>query len=179
MGFTPLCIACERGDADVVIALLEGGANVDFVTPASDMDYPGFTPLMFAVHRNRAGVVQMLIERGADGTKTTTDEALGVLDVGSTALDIARVAAANNPGRAESFAVLRRRCCGRCGMTSAGLSATTPGRERHLKRCARCPARGSSAWYCGPECQRAEGVVRHRGECDEARRARQPAITEV
>ena len=82
---------------------------------------------------------------------------------GSTALDMARMYTDNKPGYAEMFAILLLSCCSTCGMTSAGLTAKTPGGEQHLKRCARCPAGGPSAHYCGVECQRADWA-RHRHE---------------
>ena len=75
--------------------------------------------------------------------------------------------------------MLRLMCCSACWVTSAGLAAATPGVERRLKRCGRCPTRGPCAHYCSKECQRADWVSRHRGECGEARRARQAAGTEV
>ena len=95
-------------------------------------------------------------------------------------LHTVRLFADTRPEFAETFAVLRKRCCSTCGMTSPGLSAATAGEEQlHLKRCADCPARGSRARYCSKACQRADWVPRHRAECAEARRARQPAGTEV
>ena len=51
------------------------------------------------------------------------------------------------------------------------------GEQKHLNRCSECPARGPRARYCSKECQRADWVLRHRGECAEARRARQAAGT--
>ena len=178
-GVTPLCLACHLGNAKVAIALLHGGANIDFTSLATTSDYPGFTPLMYAVDANNAGVAKLLLERGADGGKTTNRDTLGYA-AGSTALDIARKRANNNADNAETLAVLRRRCCSTCGMTSPGVSAMTAGGgEQHLKRCGNCPARGSRARYCSKACQRADWVPRHRGECAEARRARQAAGTEV
>ena len=103
---------------------------------------------------------------------------------GSTALDIARLHTKHDClGRdfAETLAVLRRMCCSSCGVTSAGLSAAAPGAAggQHLRRCSSCPARGpSAAHYCGTQCQRADWVARHRGECAEAQRARQAAGTD-
>ena len=170
-GTTPLCSACNRGLAQVAVAILDGGADIDFVTPGVH----GFTPLMYAVHGNNASLVKLLLKRGADGTKRTIHLA-GGLDAGSTALDIARLGADSDPDYAETFTVLRKRCCSTCGMTSPGLAAKTASKKKHLKRCGNCPARGSRARYCSEECQRADWVLRHRGECAEARQA---AGTEV
>jgi len=174
---TPLCAACDLAPAKVVVALISGGADIDF-TSAIRSTYPGFTPLMHAVAVNNAGVAKLLLKRGADGTKHITKAVHG-FDVGSTALDIARTRASCNPICAETLEVLRKRCCSTCGMTSPGLSATTAGGEQHLKRCGSCPARGSRARYCSKACQCADWVPRHRGECAEARRARQAAGTEI
>jgi len=167
-GKTPLCIACFEGLAKVASALLHGGAHVDFVTPPRHMN-AGMTPLMYAVTGNHAGVVKLLLKRGADGAKTTTLAVHGH-DAASTALDIARLHADSDHDYAETLEVLHRRCCSTCGMTSPGLCAMTAGEEQHLKRCGDCPARGPRARYCSKECQRADWVPRHRGECAEARR---------
>jgi hypothetical protein len=115
----------------------------------------------------------------ADGTKKFV--------AGYTALGVARILAKNtgdadtlSVGRGddtETLAVLRRRCCSTCGMTSSGLCAMTAGEEQHLKRCGGCTARGPRSRYCSKACQRADWVSRHRGECAEARRARQAAGT--
>jgi len=133
---------------------------------------------MFAADANHAGVVTLLLKRGADGTKTTTPASRWD-DTWYTALDMARLKAVSDPGFAETLAVLRLQCCSTCGVTSAGLSAATPGVEQRLKRCASCPAHGSGAHYCGKDCQRADWASRHRAECAEARRARQAAGAEV
>jgi hypothetical protein len=140
--------------------------------------WTSFTPLMYAAAGNRADVAKMLIKRGADGTKLTT-QVVHRHATGSTALDIARLCAGQNPDFAETFAVLRRRCCSTCGMTSPGRAAKTAGEQKHLKRCGECPARGCRARYCDEVCQRADWVSRHRGECAEARLVRQSAGTEV
>jgi ankyrin repeat protein len=75
-GMTPLHRTCMVGNAQVAVALLDGGANIDCATPPRH-HVPGFTPLMTCVIGNRAGVAKMLIERGADGTKVTVQTALG------------------------------------------------------------------------------------------------------
>jgi hypothetical protein len=145
----------------VAIALLDAGASVDFATPPHHK-YAGFMPLMHAVDDNHAGLAKLLLKRVADGFKTTTD-AVEEIDAGSTALDIARILDGYYSTCAETFAVLRGRCCSMCGMTSPGLAAMTAGEEQHLKRCGNCPARGPRARYCSKECQRVDWVSRHRG----------------
>jgi hypothetical protein len=45
---TPLWITCALGNAQVAVALLDGGANIDFTTPARRVECPSFTPLMIA-----------------------------------------------------------------------------------------------------------------------------------
>jgi hypothetical protein len=174
-GMTPLCVACHLGNTKVALALLAGGAKIDFTTLPRHI-YAGFTPLMHAALASHAGVAKSLVKRGADGTKTATR---GIGAAACTALDIARLRADHGPAFAETFAVLRRRCCSTCGMTSPGLATKTAGEQRHLKRCGECPARGCRARYCDEVCQRADWVLRHRGECAEARRVRQAAGPEV
>jgi len=181
-GMTPLCAACELAPAKVAVALavalLDGDADIDLATPATS-DYAGFTPLMYAVAGINPGVAKLLLKRGADGTKRTT-QAAGGHAAGSSALGMARLCAdSGDPDYAETFTVLRKRCCSTCGVTSPGLAAKTAGEKKHLKRCGNCPARGSRARYCGEECQRADWVSRHRRECAEARRAREAAGTAV
>ena len=131
-----------------------------------------------------AGLAKLLLKRGADGTKHTTHwqaALLGVdgFEVGSTALDISRLKADHDAECAATLEVLRRRCCSTCGITSSGMCELTAGEKKRLKRCGDCPARAPRARYCGEVCQRADWVSRHRGECAEARRARQAAGTEV
>ena len=174
---TPLCIVCNHGPAKVAVALLDAGADIDFVTPDNG-NFPSLTPLMYAVHGNNTSLVKLLLKRGASGTKRTT-LVVGGHPVGSTALDIARLCADKSPDYAETFTVLRKRCCSTCGVTSPGLAAKTAGEKKHLKRCGDCPARGSRARYCGDHCQRADWVSRHRGECAEARRAREASGSAV
>jgi len=176
---TALRIACEFSPAKVAVALLDGHADIDFVTPVSNSsDYPGFTPLMYAASGNNAGVVKLLLQRRANGTKRTT-QAVGGLAAGSTALDIARLCVDESIDCVETFTLLRKRCCSKCCMTSSGLAEKTVGEIKHLKRCGNCPARGSRARYCSEECQRADWVSRHRGECAEAQLARDAAGTEI
>ena len=175
---TPLFDACEFGLTKVAVALLDAGANVDFATPPGHVNCAGFTPLMYAVEENHADVAKLLLKRGADGAKTTTEGVDGI-GAGATALDIARLHDDNSNDCAETFAMLRRRCCSTCSMTSPGLEAMTAGDAQHLKRCGNCPARGPRARYCSKACLRADRVSRHRGECAGARHARHAAGTEV
>ena len=191
-GMTPLCVSCQHGNAEVAAALLDGGANINLAINLNSV-LPGYTPLMCAAVANLTGVVKLLLERGADGTNTTTARSppailswsatsmmtIPSVAAGSTALDIARTRFDASADCAETLAVLRLMCCSTCGMTSAGMSATTAGENRRLKRCGSCPARGPCAHYCGAECQRADWASRHREECAEVRRARQAAGTEV
>jgi len=82
------------------------------------------------------GITKVLLERGADGTKKSTQATPGQV-AGGTALDIERGLAnarcrergLANPdvSDAEMLAVLSLMCCSTCGVTSAGLSATTAG----------------------------------------------------
>ena len=112
-GFTPLCYAGNLGLAKVAVALMDAGANIDFV-PITTLPgwQAGFTPLIHATLENRAGVVQMLLKRGADGTKGTTQIEGGP----HTALDVARnLFDAGRAGSVETLAVLRLRCCSTCG----------------------------------------------------------------
>ena len=169
-GMTPLCVACDVCPAKVAVVLLGGEADIDFATPVGSCAPPGCTPFLYAVRGSNISVIKLLLKRGADGIKTATRR------VGQcTALDIARLRADCGPGSAETFALLRRRCCSTCGMTSPGLATKTAGEQKHLKRCVECPARGCRARYCDEVCQRADWLSRHRGECAEARRARQAA----
>jgi hypothetical protein len=175
---TPLCCACHLGLAQVLLAR---GAKIDFVTPPLHK-FPGFTPLMYAAAASHAGVAKSLLKSGADGTKTATCVTRRGDFKPNTALDIARLLsdlADGGPAVAETFTVLRRRCCSTCGMTSPGRATKTAGEQTHLRRCSECPARGCRARYCDEVCQRADWVSRHRGECAEARRARQAAGAEV
>jgi len=192
-GMTPLCSACLLGNAQVATALLDAAADMNFTPPPTRTEFPSFTPLMLAAVANCAGIVKLLVERGADGTKRTTAASpftmnmlyaqsfsnmqfVPAIDAGSTALDIARTLADTSANFARTLAVLRQMCCSTCGVTSAGLPATEAGVERRLKHCARCPADGTRAHYCGAECQRADWEARHRGECAAAARQDYTAV---
>ena len=59
-GYTPLHLASRSGHEGVVIALLEGGADPNFITRT------GVTPTHFAAEANAAAAVQALIDHGAD-----------------------------------------------------------------------------------------------------------------
>ena len=70
-GLTPLCLACNLGLDKVVIALLDGGADIDFATPPGHA-CSGFTPLMYATSGDHGDVVKLLLKHGVDGTKYNT-----------------------------------------------------------------------------------------------------------
>lgn len=74
-GWTPLHVAAERGNTEVVKLLLEAKADID---PKDD---DGKTPLHWAVHSGRSEAVKVLIEAGADINARDND--------GNTPLDIA------------------------------------------------------------------------------------------
>lgn len=56
-GYTPLHLAAERGNTEILQLLLTAGAEVDAVAP------DGFTPLLLAEH---AGAFRLLVTAGAD-----------------------------------------------------------------------------------------------------------------
>lgn len=62
-GSTPLHCAAWKGHAEVVVLLLEAGADVN---AHSQNSHWGTTPLHAAAHGNRTAVANLLIERGAD-----------------------------------------------------------------------------------------------------------------
>ena len=69
-GWTPLAFWADRGDIDVVRALLDKGVPVDGLTTEE------VTPLQYASQNGHSDVVLLLIERGADvnfeGTRLST-----------------------------------------------------------------------------------------------------------
>ncbi len=75
--FTPLMMASEEGELDILQALLAKGANVNARTTEDD----GTTPLIFASEEGHADVVQVLLARGANVNAKKKD--------GGTALMIA------------------------------------------------------------------------------------------
>jgi len=56
---TPLYVACDRGHAETVSVLLEGGATVD------QANKNGATPLYIAKSYNHASCVELLRKAGA------------------------------------------------------------------------------------------------------------------
>jgi ankyrin repeat protein len=62
-GSTPLHCAVWKGHEQVVVALLEAGADVN---AHNENDHWGTTPLHAAAHANQAAIAQLLIEHGAD-----------------------------------------------------------------------------------------------------------------
>ena len=67
-GMWPLLVAVHNGDADVVRALLDGGADANKARTDG-----GSTPLLMAAQEGHAEVVRMLLDGGADANKATTD----------------------------------------------------------------------------------------------------------
>ena len=61
LGFTPLYMASQYGDADVVQELLRRGADADKATTTE-----GCTPMFIASKNGHADVVKLLLEHGAD-----------------------------------------------------------------------------------------------------------------
>ena len=61
-GVTPLSVACTRGDAETVDALLAAGADANLAIPGEE------TPLMTAARTGRVGVVNALLARGAEAS---------------------------------------------------------------------------------------------------------------
>ena len=67
VGLTALHWAALCGQAEIVLLLLERGADVSSKTT------PGWTPLHFAACCGREAMVQLLLDRGADETLRTLD----------------------------------------------------------------------------------------------------------
>lgn len=73
-GFTPLQVACMRGEAQLAVALIEAGADVNARPNGWEkMGFPGYTPLvmLLSYSRNMSAdeclqVAQALLEKGAD-----------------------------------------------------------------------------------------------------------------
>lgn len=74
-GYTPLWLAAQRGDPEMVRLLLAAGAEVNL--PGAY----GATPLLVAACHGREAVVRLLVESGADVNAATV--------IGQTALDLA------------------------------------------------------------------------------------------
>ena len=62
-GSTPLHCAVWKGHQQVVVLLIEAGADVN---AHNDNDHWGTTPLHAAAHANQAAIAQLLIDHGAD-----------------------------------------------------------------------------------------------------------------
>jgi uncharacterized protein len=78
---TPLCIAIQKGEIDLVKKLIEYGADVNEKSS-------GMTPLMVAARYNKVEIIRFLLAHGAD-TKTKDEK-------GFTALRYAELSLAND-----------------------------------------------------------------------------------
>ncbi len=92
-GYTPLAIACEKGNIKIIQILVHRGANVNFVIPAPEQPsrpvrdesgvllstrpyqqkWAGYTPLQIAAASGNLTSMQELIELGADVDVKTID----------------------------------------------------------------------------------------------------------
>lgn len=80
---TPLIIACEKGNENIISLLLDSGADIN-----KKDSYTGQTPLLAALHgtkANRFSIAMLLLEKGADAfavqnTTSPLEETLVVLD---------------------------------------------------------------------------------------------------
>ena len=61
--YTPVQLASERGNHEIVSALADGGANLN---ATSTSPYGGFTPLGYAIRECHPETVRVLVEKGAD-----------------------------------------------------------------------------------------------------------------
>ncbi|KAG3239027.1 hypothetical protein PI124_g16026 [Phytophthora idaei] len=59
-GATALNIACEHGQMDIVVALVNRGASIELA------DYEGYTPLITAAQLGYSDIVQFLVNRGVN-----------------------------------------------------------------------------------------------------------------
>jgi beta-lactamase regulating signal transducer with metallopeptidase domain/ankyrin repeat protein len=73
-GTTPIDAACGTDNADIVRALLDHGARIDFV------DSGGFTPILYAAYSHAAKCLALLIDRGADIKAYNPKWKCGVID---------------------------------------------------------------------------------------------------
>jgi len=66
-GYTALTMAASKGEREIVQALLDNGANIDFVggSPQQDPAVRGMTALMHAAANGQRDVVRLLLLRGA------------------------------------------------------------------------------------------------------------------
>ncbi len=92
-GYTPLAIACEKGNVQIIQILVHRGAHVNFVIPAPEQPsrplsdesgaplalrsyqqkWAGYTPLQIAAAMGNLACMKELIELGADAAVTTPD----------------------------------------------------------------------------------------------------------
>jgi len=78
--FTPLCVAIQKGELDVVKKFIEYGADVNEKSN-------GLTPLMVAARYNKVEIIKILLAHGADASLKD--------DKGFTALKYAELSLAN------------------------------------------------------------------------------------
>lgn len=77
-GMTPLCIAAEKGQLDVVRLLVERGAKINAPEP------DGWTPTLFAASSGHAAVLTYLLEMGADANIAAGEKMATPLHVAAT-----------------------------------------------------------------------------------------------
>lgn len=86
-GRSPLFLAAEWGQTDVVEALLEHNADVNLRYMPAEADYmSGFTPLIIALQEGHSGVVRLLLEAGADTGIKPMNDVLPITYAGTTDL---------------------------------------------------------------------------------------------
>lgn len=86
-GRSPLFLAAEWGQTDIVEALLEHKADVNLRFLPREEDWmSGFTPLAVALNQDHGGAARLLLEAGADISVKPTNGLLPLLYAGTTEL---------------------------------------------------------------------------------------------